>query len=127
MNSLKQVNEENPNDTENKFLSNKINNKQSEAQNNVQDMLFKDLLDSPLQSPSSMDPSISLETSSTMNPSNSSMATITSKNISTSEDSLSASDRLELINMLEKTSVKVDAMTPMTVKLKDTTKELKHE
>ena len=61
-----------------------------------------------------------------MNPSNSSMATTTSKNsnISTSEDHLSASEELELMNMLKKLTVKVDAMT---LKFKDTSEELKRK
>ena len=78
---------------------------------------------------SSLDPPCSLETISNMNPINSNMATTTSptsknSNIETSEDHLSASEELELMNMLKKFSVKVDAMSLM---LKDTSEELKQK
>ena len=72
---------------------------------------------------SSLDPPCSLETISNMNPSNSSMATATSKNpnISTSEDHLSPSEEIELMNALKKLSLKVDAMM---LKCQETSEEL---
>ena len=71
----------------------------------------------------SLDPSSSLETISNMKLSNSSMVTTTSKNsdISTSENYWWADEALAMMNIFEKFSVKVDAMT---VKLEDTAKEL---
>ena len=69
-------------------------------------------------------PPCSLKTISNLNPSNSSMATATSKNpnISTSEDHLSPSEEIELMNALKKLSVKVDAMM---LKCQDTSEEAK--
>ena len=74
----------------------------------------------------SIDPSSSLETISSMNPSYSSMDSTMSKNsnISTSENYWSPNEQLKLMNIFEKFSGKVDAMT---VKLNETSEVLKQK
>jgi hypothetical protein len=83
-------------------------------------------LQSCLVPTSSLDPPCSPETISALSHSNNSTATTTSKspNILPSENHLSPSEEIELMNMLKKLSVKVDAMN---LKYQDISEELKRK